>query len=165
MNDILTARISTSNLSGDVRPDLLTNFGPRGDFFRLLVPEGMAARLYDFSVYHRMPLAGRYGYNLVRVPVSAAGVRAWINDAQVNTDGGTLAALQGSVLSGAGPVAMPDTAFLWDLDYRLVSDPRVTGFAQVGAEVSFRLRYRLVRASKTEVAAILFWQNEGVKRA
>lgn len=165
MNDILTARIQVSTLSGDARTDLLANLGPRGDFFKLQVPEGHAARLYDFSVFCRMPLAGRYGYNLVRVPVPEAGVTDWVNDTQGNRDGGTLAALQQSVLSGAGPVPAVNTEFLWDLDYRLVSDPRITGFAQVSAEVSFRLRYRLVTASRTEVASILFWQNEGVKRA
>lgn len=167
MNDFLTARIPLSTLAGDIAPDLVTNFGPGGNIVPINVPEGFAARLYDFAVYELFPPDGRYGVNLVRTPVPRDGVRAWSGDQEVLDDGGVLAALGGTFVSGTGDQNQryPHTEHLWPLDYRLVMAPRITGFTQVSRSMGFRVRYQLVRASRKEVAAILFWQNQGVKVA
>lgn len=169
MNDLLTQRMNMTQISGDVAPDLRTNLGPQGDQFRLYVPEGWAARLYDFSVYHQWLVDSRYGINLMKGPAPfEEGVAAWGGDTNVLRDSGSLAALlfkNDFVTSGSANAFYPHTEHLWDLDFRLVLNPRVTGFVQVASSVGFRLRYRLVKASRSDVANILFWQNEGVKRA
>ncbi len=167
MNDILTQRIEVTALSGDVAPDLRTAFGPQGDEFRLNVPEGFAARLWSFSVYPtQLGTNSRLGIALMRSPVPADGVRAWTNDNEVLDDGNQLASYLHShliVTTGATIVQGPVEFLLWDLDYRLVLNPRVAGFAQTAQQCGFRLRYKLIKVSRADVAAILFWQNQGVK--
>lgn len=167
MNDFLTQRIPETVISGDIAPDLLVNLGPQGDQFKLNLAEGTAARLYDFSVYQQIPGDGRYGVNLVRSPVPVDGDRAWTNDDEVLSDGNVIAALQLINITGTGDVSdrFPHTELLWPLDYRVVINPRVTGFCQVARQIGFRLRYQVIKASKVEIAAILFWQNQGVKVA
>jgi len=167
MNDILTARIEMTTISGDIAPDLVTNLGPQGDEFKINVPQGFAARLWDFSLYMAMADNQRLGVNLMRTPVPRDGVRAWTNDNEMLDDGGVIAVLgsttRGTSATGMSSMTFPQTEHLWDLDYRLVLNPRITGFAQVSRELGFRLRYKLVRATTNQVAAILFWQNAGEK--
>jgi len=168
MNDFLTARIPEVVLSGDARADLIAFFGPQGDRFQINVPEGFLARIYDFSVYAQAANDMRYGFNLMRTPVGPSGVRAWNSDADVMNDGGQIAALSyvnQFVGSGAQDYKAPHSELLWPLDYRLALPPRVAGFAQVTAVYSFRMRYILVRATASQIAAVLFWQNQGVQSA
>lgn len=163
MNDILTSRIVNSVLSGNAAPDLITNNGPQGDLHKLNVPEGFAARLWDWQVFSRLVASGRYAFNLIRTLTPRDGVTAWTNDSEVNRGGDAIAALAGQLVGATGLQVSPHRVMLWDEDIRLVINPRVTGFVQVSQNVGFRLRYKLVRATKMEIAAILFWQNAGEK--
>ncbi len=151
--------------AGDIRPVLLAAFGAQGDQFDTHIPTGMAAKLYDFSVFRSQVGNSRYGVNLNRGIVTADGVRAWTTDNEVLDDGSVIAALfhrNDLATSGQANQDSPQTAFLWDLDYRIVLPVRVTGFAQVSQSMGFRLRYKLVKATPKEVATILFWQGQGV---
>lgn len=168
MNDFITQRIDMTALSGDVRTDLLAAFGPQGDQFRMNLPEGHVARLWDFGIYCFFTENGRYGINLAKAPVPRDGVVAYTSDVEVLEFGGMLTAqYQRNELSASGQAIAqyPHTEHLWDLDYRLVSNPRVTGFSQTSQVMGFRLRYRIQRASIQEIASILMWQNQGVKVA
>jgi len=159
MNEFLTWRRPQESISGNVGP-LAVN---------LNVPAGFAAKLYDFAVYSQMAGNSRYGYNLVRTAVPAVeGLRTWTNDNEVLDDGSVIAAFQARdnlTTTGRNIQFFPQTEHLWPLDYQVVSQMHISGFNQVAQFVGFRLRYQLVPASKLKVAAILFWQNEGVKRA
>lgn len=164
MNDILTSRIDTTSISGDVGSDLITTNGPGGDEFNLNVPQGYVARLWDWGVFGRIQAAGRVALNLSRMPRGPDGVRVWINDDQIMQDGGTLSAITyTNNLSGTSPQVWPVGERLWEMDYRVVMNPRVAGFAQVTQDMAFQLRYTLLKASRDEIAAILFWQGSGVK--
>lgn len=150
-------------IAGDLAPDLITAFGPQGAQFRLNVPEGHVARLYDFGVYDKPANASRYAINLQRTPVPRDGAVAWTTDSNALRDAGALASLIQSAGSPATTTQYPHSEHLWDLDYRVVVNPHVTGFAQGAQDMGFRLRWVLLKASKVEIAAILVWQNQGIK--
>lgn len=169
MNDFLTSRMPMTAINGNVATDLIANLGPNGDQFTLNLPKGFVARLWDFAVYRQVSLDQRYGINLVRSP-SIQGptqARIWTNDDEVLTDGSVIAALSAHNINGTGDMVatFPHTSFLWDMDYRVVLNPRVTGFVQVIGQMGFRLRYKLMRATTAQIASIMSWQNEGVTRA
>ncbi len=164
MNDIQTQTIDELPLGGDIRADIITALGEDGDRFKLNVPEGHVARLWDFSVYARVVASTRYGVNLYKGLLPRDGVRAWTNDSEVLRDGGVLAALSYVNITGGSGNFFPHSEHLWDLDYRLAIGPRVGGFMQTATVAGFRLRYRIIRASDREIAAILFWQNAGIKQ-
>jgi len=166
MNDIMISRIPNVTIAGDVAPDLITALGPQGDQFKLNVPEGHVARLWDFAVFCQLNNTNRYAFNLVKSPTPRDGDVAWTNDNEVNRGGDAIAALSLVDLfttSGSITQMWPHTEHLWDLDYRLVLNPHVVGFFQGTAGCSFRLRYKLMRASRDEVASVLFFQRSGVK--
>jgi len=168
MNDILTNNITLTAVTNVIQDDLITAFGPQGAQHRLNVPQGWAARLWDWSVFCDWGTDDRWGVSLQRQPLPRDGQEDWDADIDVLNDGGQLASFMfhcDFTTTGETSFAFPLTEPLWEMDYRLVINPRIVGFATGQVNLGFRLRYKLVRASREQVAAILFWQNAGMKVA
>lgn len=159
MNDIVSTRVEMEPLTGNIAAIVLD----------LKLPEGFAARLWDFTIFDRVEQDSRLGINLYKYssPIGE-GVTAWTGDQQVLRDGDVISRFirnQDFVTSGSFSAVGKFVDHLWDQDIRVVAPLQIGGFAQVAQQLGFELRFKRVRASRTELAAILFWQNRGVKRA
>lgn len=130
---------------------------------------GTAARIHSVEFYSNTPLTTDARGGGAWYPYAGAHVpRVLADENAILRDPAPLWRLRYSnenQTSGYESIYWPLIHNLWELDYRLIMPSTILFFPTQTVFAGWAIRYKVVRATKGEVAAILFYQNEGLKIA
>jgi len=147
----------------------LTTVGAGGFTFVIdfKLAEGRAAKIHSIEAYSDGPAGGNLRTGMMWAPIKQQTPSRPLFDENdlLRTPAAIWRFMYREVFAAGGTVAdsWPVTQVLWDLDYRVITRSQMDGFAAIQLRMGVAIRYKVVNVSPAEVAAILFWQQEGLK--